>query len=411
MVLSRDGTVVANASRIGSQYIIDSVAIEAAMAMTDDDNDRDPNLDLWHQRFGHIGVQQLRGLKHVVSDLENPIPIPRGYNSDYCEPCIMAKQLRVINRQAPEKVDIPLGRVFTDIWGPYSIPTLFGERYIYTLTDQATRKSWVYLAKDRKGFGSIILSWKKEVELQSGYKLKVLRLDNAKEFLLLEKELAKEGVKFEWTTPYTPEQNGVSERLNRTLISLARAMLIGARLPYKFWGEAVKAACYLRNRAPIGPKGITPEEAFTRKRPGVMHLKPWGCLAFHRTLDETRSKLEPVSQRMCLVGYTDTTQQYRLYDPRNRRVITSTRPRFLQHRRLRWKWSTKTPAEEVISDDSDSESESELSLEQELAQEEQIEYQDSGSHMLSEHDKGNECPSQDSHMLEEHEKGDLEELT
>src|SRR5579862_5767371 len=266
MILSRDGIVVANASRIGSQYIIDSVALEAAMALSDDDDvdGRDPNLDLWHQRFGHIGVQQLRGLKHVVSDLDNPIPIPRGYNSDYCEPCIMAKQLRVINRQAPEKVDTPLGRVFTDIWGPYSIPTLFGERYIYTITDQATRKSWVYLAKDRKEFRSVFLSWKKEVELQSGHKLKIVRLDNAKEFLPLEKELAKEGVKFEWTTPYTPEQNGVSERLNRTLVTLARAMLINARLPYKFWGEAVKTACYLRNRIPIGPKGVTPEEAFTR---------------------------------------------------------------------------------------------------------------------------------------------------
>ena len=267
----------------------------------------------------------------------------------------MAKQLRVVNRQAPEKVEEPLGRVFSDFWGPYSIPTIFGERYIYTLTDQATRKSWVFLTKLRTDFREVLLKWKKEVELQSGYKLKVLRLDNAGEFKAFEDELlSQHGTKIEWTTPYTPEQNGVSERLNRTLVSLARAMLIDARLPYKLWGEAVKAACYTRNRTPIGPEGLTPEEAFTGKRPSIMHLKPWGCVAFHRVPDKIRLDLEPVSRKTCLVGYTSTTQQYRLYDPVSSRIIISTRPRFLERKRLNWKWSTKTPAQELDSESGDS---------------------------------------------------------
>lgn len=351
MVLTRDGSTVAHAARIGSQYILDSVATEATLAAAEGD----PDIDLWHKRFGHIGVQGLRGLHRVVSDLDVPISVPRGHNSDQCEPCIMAKQLRVVNRQKPEKSDEPLGRVFSDFWGPYSIPTLFGERYVWTLTDQATRKSWVFLTKKRSDFREVLLKWKKEVELQTGHRLKVLRLDNAGEFKAVEDELRTNyGIRIEWTTPYTPEQNGVSERLNRTLISLARAMLIDAQLPYKFWGEAVKAVCYIRNRTNIGPGGLTPEEAFTGKRPGIMHLKPWGCLAFHRVPDKTRLNLEPVSKRMCLVGYTETTQQYRLYDPINQRIIISTRPRFLERRHLKWKWNTKTPAPELDSESDDS---------------------------------------------------------
>ena len=125
----------------------------------------------------------------MVSDLEAPIKVPRGYNSDQCEPCIMAKQLRVVNRQKPEKSTEPLGRVFSDFWGLYSIPTLFGERYIWTLTDQATGKSWVFLTKQRSDFREILLKWKKVVELQSGHKLKVLRLNNAGEFKAIEDEL------------------------------------------------------------------------------------------------------------------------------------------------------------------------------------------------------------------------------
>jgi hypothetical protein len=176
------------------------------------------------------------------------------------------------------------------------------------LTDQWTGKVWIFLVKDRKDFLNKILGWKKENELISGYKLKILRLDGAGEFRSLEQKLKDDfGTKIEWTTPYTPEQNGVSERANRTLVSLARAMLIDSGLPYKFWGEAVKTACYLRNRTPSGPGGVTPEEAFTGRRPGIRHLVPWGCLAFHRLPDKKRRKLELVSVQIVFVGYIETS--------------------------------------------------------------------------------------------------------
>jgi hypothetical protein len=128
-------------------------------------------------------------------------------------------------------------------------------------------------------------------------------------------------------------------------------MLIDSGLLYKFWGKAVKTACYLRNRTPSGPDGITPEEAFTGKRPGIRHLVPWGCLAFHRLPDKKREKLEPVSVRTAFVGYTETSQQFRLYDPKRRAIIISTRPKFRKNRRLKWSWGVKTPAEELESSD------------------------------------------------------------
>jgi hypothetical protein len=79
---------------------------------------------------------------------------------------------------------------------------------------------------------------------------------------------------------YTPEQNGVSERLNRSLVTVARAMLQGAGLPVRFWGDAVITACYLRNRTPIGPNGKTLEEAYSGKKPYIRHLRAYGCLAY-----------------------------------------------------------------------------------------------------------------------------------
>ena len=81
MVLTRNGSTVANALRISSQYILDLVATEAALEV-DEEGVGSPDLDLLHRRFGHAGVQGLRGLHKVVTDLEEPIPIPRGYNLD-----------------------------------------------------------------------------------------------------------------------------------------------------------------------------------------------------------------------------------------------------------------------------------------------------------------------------------------
>ena len=79
--------------------------------------------------------------------------------------------------------------------------------------------------------------------------------------------LRKEGVRDELTVPKTPEQNGVAERMNRTLVESVRAVLADARLPHRFWAEALSTAVYLRNRSPaMAVKGMTPFEAWTGEK-------------------------------------------------------------------------------------------------------------------------------------------------
>ena len=89
-----------------------------------------------------------------------------------------------------------------------------------------------------------------------------------------------EGIRHEYTIPKTPEQNSVSERMNRTLLELVRIMLVDSGLPYKFWADALSAACYLKNRSPARAlKGMTPYQAFVGRKPNVDHLKKfWLCL-------------------------------------------------------------------------------------------------------------------------------------
>jgi hypothetical protein len=91
---------------------------------------------------------------------------------------------------------------------------------------------------------------------------------------------ARYRIPFEYTTVYIPEQNRVSERLNRTLVQLARGMLLGTGLPNWMWGYTIEAAYYIRNRTPVRPKGLTPEEAYSGRRPYIGHLRAFGCLVY-----------------------------------------------------------------------------------------------------------------------------------
>jgi len=105
-------------------------------------------------------------------------------------------------------------------------------------------------------------------------------------------------------------------------------MLQDAHLPIEFWPEAANTACYLRNRTPIGPGGITLKEAYSGKKPYIGHLKAFGCIAYYNIPKERRDKLESTALRTVFIGYVPTTRQYRLYDSVNRRIIVSTAPRF-----------------------------------------------------------------------------------
>ncbi len=127
--------------------------------------------------------------------------------------------------------------------------------------------------------------------------------------------LTSEGVRHELTIPKNPEQNGVAERMNRTLVETARSMLVGANLPNRFWAEALSTATYLRNKSPIKAVcGMTPHEAWTGEKPRVDGLRVFGSQAFVHVPKGQRRKLDSKSRKCILLGYGTTTKGYQLYD-------------------------------------------------------------------------------------------------
>jgi hypothetical protein len=315
--LRRDGETLANAMREGRNYVLyptqGSHKAQNTTTLYGQKNQDTSSYELWHQRMGHVGEEKMRLLDQAATGVTKISTKPQGP----CETCALSKSIRDVNRIAAGHTVKRLERVHTDFWGPFTTPTPSGAKYILTVTDDYTRKSWIYLTRARTELYEKFREWQTEVERQSGEVLKAVRCDNAQEYQALSTQLRLNGIICEPTTPYTPEQNGTAERLNRTLTTKIRSMLVGAELPTELWGEAAYTACYLHNRTARYYKEriVTPEEMWTGEKPDLAHLRVFGCVAYAQLAKEQRGKLDPTSMRGIFIGYTPTSRQYRIYNP------------------------------------------------------------------------------------------------
>ena len=195
-----------------------------------------------------------------------------------------------------------------------------------TFTDDKTWYVWVCALKQKSEVFSQFCEWKALAEKSSGHKLKTLRTDNGGEFMSSEFQnfIKIEGARHELTVPKTPQQNKVAERLNRTLVESARTMLIQAKLPQKFWVEALNTTVYLHNRSPTSAvDSATPSEAWTGVKPDVKHLRSFGCTAYAHIPKDERKKFGSNARKCVFLGYETETKGYRLYDCERQRVIFS----------------------------------------------------------------------------------------
>ena len=145
-----------------------------------------------------------------------------------------------------------------DVWGLALVRSLGGSHYYVTFIDDSTRKVWVYFFKNKSDVFATFKKWKAEVENQTGLSVKSLRTDNDGEYESQEfKEFcAEKGIRMIRTVPGRPEQNGIAERMNRTLNERARSMRLHAELPKTFWVNAINTAVYLINGGPSVPPGF-----------------------------------------------------------------------------------------------------------------------------------------------------------
>lgn len=156
-----------------------------------------------------------------------------------------------------------------------------------------------------------------------GVKISRFRSDNGGEYTskAMRSFCASKGIKMELTVPYTPEQNGICERMNRTLVEKARSMLFDSAVGREFWGEAIQTAAYLTNRSPCSvlDSSVTPSEVWEGTKPDVSKLRVFGSPAYCHIPKERRKKLDEKTRKGVLVGYC--ANGYRVWNPETRQIV------------------------------------------------------------------------------------------
>lgn len=269
---------------------------------------------LWHRRLAHTNFNTLK------SALD--IKVTPGMK---CVVCAKGKQARQPFSDTGTRATKTLQIIHSDVCGKLPVRSFGGSNYFVTFIDDYSRKIFIYPIKSKDEVFSCFTEFKKRVENETENKIKVLRTDNGLEYVnkKFKQFCADNGIKHETSTIYTPQQNGIAERNNRTILEKARCMLIDANLSKQWWAEAVCAAVDIINVLPNAPNKEAPNEKWNGKKCNLNNFKVFGCKAMAWLPDCKRSKLDAKSQECIFLRNASNSKAYRLYNEQTKSIVIS----------------------------------------------------------------------------------------
>jgi hypothetical protein len=298
--------------------------------------------ETWHRRFGHVSYKGLCQLHD--KQLLDGFTVDTKTTTPDCTSCTEAKQSRkpFDTRNDPARKN--KGELtHMDLWGKYDVTSIHGHQYYLLLVDDATRYVTVYFLKGKNEAAQHVKNYLTHFHVRS-ISTHALCVDCGTEFV--NKELTEwchaKGMDIEMTAPYSPSQNGVAERMNRTLVELVRAMITASSLSEFLWEPAVAHAAYVRNRAyTTFIKTNTPYQGWFGTKPNVSHLREFGAPVWVLLQGQNIArKILPKLKRWAYVGYNDASKSVIYYNAETRKILTSHNYVFLTLK-------ASAPAEEI----------------------------------------------------------------
>lgn len=276
------------------------------------------SLQRWHERLAHVdqaGIKRMidHGVVKGAAINSNEKP------STNCNGCIMGKSHRTpIPKKSDSRASAVLDLVHSDVVGPLEVPSIGGFRYFVTFIDDHSNWTVEYAMRTKSETFEYFKKFHKIAEAHTGRKLKVLRTDNGGEYLSndFRAYLSNHGIKHQLTVAYTPQQNGVAERMNRTLMSLVRAIMHHRGVEKRFWAEALSTAVYVRNRVTSRslPADTTPHHIWAGTPPNVSLMRVFGSKCWYVIPRSKVGKLDARSKEAMMVGYAAQSKGYKLWD-------------------------------------------------------------------------------------------------
>ncbi|RRC79823.1 hypothetical protein EH999_23420, partial [Escherichia coli] len=285
---------------------------------------------LWHRRMCHMNFKNMNLL--VKNNLVRGLPSKEFACDDHCVACLKGKQHKSSHKSKEvNTISSPLHLLHMDLFGPTNVMSIGKKSYCLVIVDDYSRFTWVFFLRTKDETSGLIKPFVTRVENKTNLRVKIIRSDNGTEFKNADLNYFCEskGIERQFSAPRTPQQNGVAERRNRTLIEAARTMLADSKLPITFWAEAVNTACYVQNKVLIvKSKGKTPYELFEKKKPFIGFLQPFGCPC---TILDTKThlgKFESKSVDGFHVGYSAQSRAFRVFNSSSRIIEESINVKF-----------------------------------------------------------------------------------
>ncbi|GJT23863.1 putative ribonuclease H-like domain-containing protein [Tanacetum coccineum] len=287
----------------------------------------------WHRRMAHVNFKNINKL--AKNGLVKGLPSKIFSNEHNCVACNKGKQHKASYKAitAVSTITEPLQLLHMDLFDPTSIRSIDQKYYCLVVTDDFSRFCWAFFLGTKDETFHTLKDFITFIENQLNLKVKAIRCDNGTEFKnsKIIELYGQKGIRRDYSNARTPQQIGVAERKNRTLIKAARTMLADSKLPTMFWTEAISTACYVLNRVLVtSPHNKTPYELLSEKVPNISHFKPFGCQVTILNTSDHLGKFEGKAYEGFIVGYAANSKAYRVYNLSSKKVEETLNLRYLE---------------------------------------------------------------------------------
>nr|GEW53348.1 hypothetical protein [Tanacetum cinerariifolium] len=285
---------------------------------------------LWHWRLNHLNFGTINDLAR--KDLVRGLPRLKFEKDHLCSAYQLGKSKKHTHKPKTKNTNLEvLNTLYMDLRGPMRVQTINGKKYILVIIDDYSRFTWVKILRSKDETPEIIIKFIQQIQVSLNKTVRYVRTDNGTEFVnhTLTEYYARISIFYQKTVPRTPQQNGVVERRNRTLVEAAWIMLIFSKARMFLWVEVVATACYTQNRSLIHTRHHkTPYELVHNKKPDLTFFIVFGALCYPTNVSEDLGKLQLTADIGIFVGYAPSRKGYRIYNKRTRRIMETIHVQF-----------------------------------------------------------------------------------
>nr|GFC07066.1 retrovirus-related Pol polyprotein from transposon TNT 1-94 [Tanacetum cinerariifolium] len=267
---------------------------------------------LWHRRLSHLNFGAINYLAR--QGLVRGLPKLKFKKDHLCSACAMGKSAKKTHKPKSEDTNQEkLYLLHMDLCGPMRVESINGKKYILVIVDDYSRFTWVKFLRSKDETPTFIIKFLKMIQVQLNVRVRRIRTDNGTEFVnqTLRDYYEEVGISHETSVARSPQQNGVVERRNRTLIEAACTMLIYAQASLFLWAEAVATACFTQNQSIIRLRhGKTLYELLHSKLSDLSFFHVFGALCYTTNNSENLGKLQPNDDIRIFIGYAPTKKAF-----------------------------------------------------------------------------------------------------